>query len=418
MKCASQRSLATWRLRIFRQLAGEHQLPLERRSFSSSPAQRVQSQAEASSERENNPDNAHADDTRPSNRLPQSPLITHPRNGTEKQRKRLPTPEDLAPLAKNPWAVALASPARQCTITGARIPRALLGEWGLVRRPQTSSNYMLPVGLLQDSLREADTSVPKSTPAPSTEQDKPSDTNADELEKDRWGNTSTVKPVRRERLGPQLIFRMFDHFPMLEVLTKPLSRTGGKVPLASKLMPFRWKHPQGPVTLREEKQVVWMKEMPHYVLRHMRADVVRKLERVCVKYPDLGAEDGVWSVVNSKDTSPSSVASAMDGLEPIERMECGAVLRMPDLKVHEETQGDNAPCHMPAPEDIVLPGISKRVPVFDFSLLFSKVNLGKLGDGVGAGHFQHRMLFFRPDDPDSIETMLALWKLRHYIHKI
>ena len=417
MKCASQRSLATWRLRIFRQLAGEHQLPPNPRTFSSSRVQRAQSQAEASSERENNPD-AHADDTRPSNRLPQSPLITHPRNGTKKQRKRQPTPEDLAPLAKNPWAVALASPARQCTITGTRIPRALLGEWGLVRRPETTSNYMLPVGLLQGSLREADTSVPRSTPAPSTEQDKPSDTNADELEKDRWGNPSTVKPVRRERLGPQLIFRMFHHFPMLEVLSKPLSRTGGKVPLASKLMPFRWKHPQGPVTLREEKQVVWMKEMPDYVLRHMRANVVKKLERVCVKYPDLGAKDGVWSIINNSDTSSSLTASALAGLESIERIECGAVLRMPDLNVHEESQSDNALGHVSAPEDIIVSGINKRVPVFDFSFLFSKVNLEKLREGAGARHFQHRMLFFRPDDPESIEAMLALWKLRHYIHKI
>src|SRR5436190_20827977 len=59
--------------------------------------------------------------------LVQSPLFIRAENGP-KQRKRRPTKEDDDRLRRNPWAMALASPVRKCSATGARMPAEFLGE--------------------------------------------------------------------------------------------------------------------------------------------------------------------------------------------------------------------------------------------------------------------------------------------------
>lgn len=406
MECARQRSFATWRLRIFRQLALSHQPRIPRRCLTCSRAQLAG--ADEVSSREYDSPRADSEETRPSQKLPQSPILTHLRQG-KKHRKRQPTQEDLEPLANNPWAVALASPVRQCTVTGARLPRDLLGEWGLVPRPGTESTYMLPVGTLKDYLRGNIPSISRSTPATEvTEQG-----GSDEDKKLSGQPPLSDAPVPARTPRRPLVFRMSDHYLIYEVLSKRLTKKSGAVPMATRLLSFRWRHPQGPMTLRDEKNVVWRKDMPGYLLERMRDDVVKKFENLYRSYPTLGAKDGVWNVLDHDGPPDSTAADAEERLQSVDRAECGAVLsQLPpgalqsqeELPYGNETEGSVW----------MLPGTDKYVPNLNLSVLLGS-HLTRLREGVAAQHFQNPYLFFRPDDKDGVEALLALCKLQNYI---
>lgn len=395
MECSRHRvSFATWRLHVFRQLlVTSHQSHITQRSIASS----AELHNEASSEIEATV-NTETKRIPPSQRLRQSPLITHPRNEPKKNRKRLPTREDLEPLAKNPWAVALASPVRLCSITGAKLPRALLGEWGLVQGPNMDRFYMLPVGLLKDSLAGQDT--PGST---SMNQDKSPGTEASTQYEKEVGNDPGVKSLHNKQPGRQLVLRMVDRLPLLRKISPPLERGSSKRPAVAKLLPFRWKHPYGPITAREEKSMVWRENMPEYVLRHMQMDVARKLERTCKRHSRIGAANGVWNVLEMQEYSDAALEDALRRLGLVGRAECGAVLLLgpfPEGTSFSET--------------VMLPQAQSTIPVFDISSLLSEPGLQMLR-GTAAPQFQHTALLFRPDDRMSIETMLSLWKLKQFL---
>lgn len=367
-------SFATWRLRTFRQLlATSHQPRITHRPISNSPRHEAP---------ETKPD--PETDIPPSQRLPQSPLVTNMRTGPEKQHKSRPTKAGLEPLSKNPWAVALASPPRMCTLTGARIPRDILGEWGLVKKPTTDLNYMLPVGLLQNSLAR------KSTPVQTPDPGKPT-----------GENESSITPVRNEKMGRTLFLRMVDSLSFLRIVAPIFVRNAGKKPAITKMVPYRWKHPYGPITAKEEKNMVWMKDMPEYVLMHMRRDVARKLDKARERWA-LGGEDGVWRVLDAQEFSGAGLVDALGRLAPIERAECGAVI----LLHPGEVEGDL--------NEVVHPQTQKKVPVFDLSKLLAKSDLETLRR-TEAPHYQQAALFFRPEDPLSIRAMLSLWKLKQFL---
>ncbi|KAJ5161173.1 hypothetical protein N7492_006565 [Penicillium capsulatum] len=400
MECASQRCLKTWRILIFRQLTLAHQPRHARRALSSSCAQRAETD-EASPLTVDRP-HSDSNNLRPSQRLPQSPIVAHS-GQRKKQRKRQPTREDLEPLAKNPWALALASPVRQCTATGARLPRALLGEWGLVKRPGTESNYMLPVSVLQDYIGGKRVSVSAST----------SESGKSIPEKPDEHGQSSVSGATRENPQRRLVFRMSNNYHLQEVLTKRLPMLSSKVPLAARLLSFRWRHPQGPITPHEEKNIVWRKDMPEYLLQRMREDVIKKIEKVCLSYPVVGAEDGVWNILDHNERGGSIVADSLQRLKTVDRMECGAIITLspPDALTPQEKLPHNGPISGGV---WMLPEIHQCVPYFNLSVLLGP-ELMKLRDGIAAQHFKSPCLFFRPDDDEGVEALLALCRLDHYI---
>lgn len=381
MECTRRQvSYATWRLRIFRQLLGPLPAPPSRRYLSGSQIRA---------------DEAPSDTTTlpPSKRLPQSPLVTSPRSNPIKDRKRLPTTDDTFELKKNPWAVALASPVRMCSVTGARIPRDLLGEWGLVRRPDTESSYLLPVDLIKDSLqarKEPDSSVPEKTPYLD-----PATLAAD--------TPLTAKAIRNEKLGQQLLLRMLNSLHLLKRLAKPLSKNAGKRPAISRLLPFRWKHPLGPITSRVEKNILWRPDMAEYVLQQRRSDVVKNLEKARWRYARLDIPGGVWSVLDIQEFSNAGLMDALERLGSFDRMASGAVL----LLAPSSNGGS-------WPETVFNPSTQSEVPVFDLRTLLSESDLAKLRDAE-APHFNNAALFFRPDNHLGVETILALWKLQRFM---
>jgi hypothetical protein len=178
------------------------------------------------------------------------------------------------------------------------------------------------------------------------------------------------------------------------------------------MVPFRWKHPYGPITAREEKSIVWIKDMPEYVLKHTRRDVVKKLGRTWTRW-GLGGGDGVWNALDIQETSDAAIVDALGRLGSVERAECGAVLLLRPRQVDGEDLSEVPSCS----EEVVHPQTQSKIPVFDLSVLLAESDLETLRR-TEAPHYQHAALFFRPDDASSIKAMLSLWKLKRFLTEV
>lgn len=257
---------------------------------------------------------------------------------------------------------------------------------------------MLPVGLLKDSL--AGQGAPGQT---STEEDKSPDTKTSTQTETQAESKMNVKPLSDERPGRHLVLRMVERLSHLRKIARPLlARSGGKKPAVARLVPFRWKYPQGPFTSRVEKNMVWMEDTPEFVLRHMQLNVARKLEKTCKRYKHLGGADGVWNVLEMQGHSDAALSDALGRLQAVDRAECGAVLLFGPF-----------PEGVSFAETIMLPQAQSTVPVFDMSALLSESDMQTLREA--APHFHNTALLFRPKDQLSVDMMLSLWKLKRFL---
>ncbi|RHZ65301.1 uncharacterized protein CDV56_100610 [Aspergillus thermomutatus] len=418
MECFRQRaSYASWRVATFRHHFLSSSNPASsnrifRHGISSSigqdesriPPRESQNEADAQElDRDNARKNGEASSrttqsARPSQLLPQSPLLTKALPGVDKKRKKRPTQSDADRLRLNPWALALASPLRMCTITGTRLPREFLTDWGLVQRPNDEGLWLMPVGLLRDEL--------SSSKVAQANRD-------DQIE----GSTPEKKSLR------SLTLRIIDRLPLLKDLTIPLARNkSGRRPLITKLVPFRWKHPLGPLTSREEKRLIWREDMPEFVLERMRKHVLKQLKDMYGVQKRSKPRLGSLRIIKTKDNSYDALLEGLRCLEEIERMECGGVLVMDrqleqrengDSSTAQEQVHDNESAKSPYPECVTLPQVQSRVPVFDLTELFSQSDLAEIR-GYGP-LFENAALFLSPDDPTAVQALLALWKLKAFL---
>ncbi|KAJ5592840.1 hypothetical protein N7537_009744 [Penicillium hordei] len=407
MECRGTRiPYAKWRLSAFRQLLATSQAQATSRRISTSR----QTDPVNETTLEKNTDNTDPNSVPPSKRLPQSPLLARPRFGSEKNRKRRPTTQEEADLLKNPWALMLASPARMCSVTGARLPSALMGTWGLVRQPNSDKLHMMPVGLLQDSLQSNQTKKLSSSPEPTTpgQQEIP-DIQKQGLEED----VSPIPTSLDKQTGRQLVLRIVELLPLIQSISVPLSKKGGKRPPIMRLLPFRWKHPQGPVTAHEEKRIVWSSNTPKFMLRSMRDVVIKNLGAVLEKYKRVGTSNGVWKALDLPEYSDTALKEALGSLERFDRMECGGVLLLgsKDFAAAGHTSQSSGSL-----DSVALTQTGSKVPVFDLSVLFSESDINKLRESYG--QFQHTALFFRPEDQLGIDAMISLWKIKRLLEGV
>ncbi|CAG8400812.1 unnamed protein product [Penicillium salamii] len=400
MECISTRvPYAKWRLNTFRQLLRTSQ-PLTAHAVKRSISTSRQNKMNETTSKESS-DTSDPNTIPPSQRLPQSPLITHPRPSRQKSRKMRPTSEHTSLLSKNPWAVALASPTRMCTITGARLPSDLLGTWGLVRQPGTALSYMLPVGLMQDSLTNK---------APDNSVMEPELLNPGDEE-----SAAEFAPpaIRNNRPGRQLVLRFTELLPLIKSITVPLSKKGGKKPPVMRLVPFRWKHPQGPVKPIHEKDLLWLENTPEILLRSMQSDVCKKLGAVLGKYKRVDVPNGVWRNLEMPQYSNSTLEEALGKLESFERIECGAVLLLGSKGATTDAGSTQAESAL---DSITLPQTGFTVPVFDLSTLLAESDLSTLRESHA--QLEPSAVFFRPDDKAGITAMISLWKIKRLLAEI
>ncbi|CAI7574831.1 unnamed protein product [Penicillium glandicola] len=384
MECVGTRiPYEKWRLNVFRQLLVASPTQVVRRGITTSR------QADQLNETttETKTDNSNPNSIPPSQRLPQSPLLTRPRFGSEKNRKRRPTTQEEADLLKNPWAVMLASPAHKL--------------------------YMMPVGLLEDSLQIDKKQNLGSSSEPTILSQQESSKMGVQGRKDGSLDTSPIPTSPEKKTGRQLVLRIAELLPLIRAISAPLSKKGGKRPPMMRLLPFRWKHPQGPVTAHEEKSIIWSKNTPEFLLHSMRAVVVKKLGAILDKYKRVGTPNGVWRALDLPEYSDAALKEALGSLEPFDRMACGGVLILGSKNpaaARDPSQSSGAL------DSVTLTQTGSKVPVFDLSVLFSESDINKLRESHG--QLQHSALFFRPEDQLGIDAMISLWKIKRLLDDV
>lgn len=430
MECVNGRiSYASWRLKVFRQLflsSPDRVTPSRssRRKISSTSYNWNETRRQdyhVSGEQGNIPNEngegkegntaanpSERNSQRPSQLLPQSPLLNLPRGGLDKKRKKPATAEDIKDLRTNPWAIALASPPRMCSVTGARLPKALMGDWGMVQRPDSDRLWLIPVGLLRDELEAAE-------PQQASNEGK-----RDPAEK--------PKPSHPLRL---LTLRMLDRLLLLKEVTKQIVKVSpSKKSPATRLIPHRWKEPRGPFTSRDENRITWREDMPAFVLRSMRKEAVKKLKRACDRYKHSNAVKVVWRDVPLNGDSEAALVEGLKQMPRFKRMECGSVLilraqaKANDFSSpsnsckssHDQSSLSELEQEMHSmdsstfPDLVMLPQCQSKVPVFDLSALLSETDLEELGKHHP--RFRSRALFFRPVDAITVDAVLGLWRLK------
>lgn len=453
MSCPHQRlSYASWRLQVFRQIFLPTSEPgsakIFRRSISSThqPWDSAQTQDKPKrrrgrprreDKREDAVNDSTTDTTRPSQLLPQSPLITHARDPREKVRKKRASKEDVDRLRRNPWAVALASPPRMCSATSTRLPKAFLGDWGMVRRPDSDALWFMPIGLLKDELKaasEAAGAVERTENETKTEYES---IGTAVSEKDDTTDSKTTKDKKNRPLR-LLTLRLLDRLLLLKECTSQfMSSSSSKKARLAKIIPFRWKYPLGPITSREEKNMIWREDMPSFVLKNMRKEAVKELEKVCWQDGNLNTADGVWRVVELPGPSEAGLVEGLKGMQDLENMEWGGVLVMGpgNTEASQSTSSSSGPetgeeetfedpqtqlphpgsCSFasPFPDYVTLPQCGRKVPVFDLTVLLSETDRAELRRRHP--RFRNDALFFRPGGNITVDAMLALWRLKGFV---
>jgi hypothetical protein len=253
---------------------------------------------------------------------------------------------------------------------------------------------------MQDSLQNSKPQSPDlKPPSISGDQFQPPEA---ELQDKEANEASTVEfpvpAVRNKPTGRQLLLRIADLMSLIRPITEPLSKKGGKRAPVTRLLPFRWKSPHGPVTAGEERRLLWLSNTPEILLQGMRKDVCTKLGAVLAKYKRVGAPNGVWRVLDVPEYSDSALKEAVGQMNLFERIQCGGVLLL----------GPKSSL-----DSVTLTQTASNVPVFDLSVLLSESDLQTLRESHG--QLEHNALFFRPDDKAGIDAMLSLWKIKRLL---
>ena len=161
--------------------------------------------------------------------------------------------------------------------------------------------------------------------------------------------------------------------------------------------------------------------MPEFLLGRMRKMVMLKLTRAARLHKQIGAPNGVWTAVEM-GSSGQAEGDLVEGLKQLglfERMGTGGVLVMgPRERDPSASDQDSPPSSSQSvfPEFVTLPQTQSKVPVFDISVLFSEAEQEELRKSYP--HFQGSAIFFRPDDTVTVQTMLALWKLKSALREL
>ena len=412
MLCTSQHlSYASWRLEVFRKLflsnnstPGLYRLK-RRQQFSTSrrynaldertPSnhgsadQQQTSENTKTSESKTNHDNVTA--ARPSDLLPKSPFLNTVRDGSQKERKRRPTKENLDRLRSNPYALALATPPRQCIFTGYRQPTFFLANMGVVRRPPAPKEsftrlWWTPVDLYKDELLRNIT--------PSEEAVKRGFT--------RGNPVTNPLNVRLARVS----YRSLLLHEMSAVLTPSTGKY--KRHLSKKLLSPRWRSKRSPLSQQDMKALVWRQDMTSFVLKGLRKEAAKALQNAAP--PDEETGRNVWAVVLGAQEEVST-QKIVEGLEKVsmENMQTGAVLVLGHGNTTPETEFPKSAL----PDYVTLPQTGSKVPIYDLGVLLSEANRQSLRD---AHHlFREQVLFFRPTRPKTLQVSLALWRLKGYV---
>jgi hypothetical protein len=282
------------------------------------------------------------------------------------------------------------------------MPKAFLTEWAPVLDPESAPTPASAV----ESGPEAKTEV---VPARRKEKNAPDAPKfwllPIELLQDDLVEPQLTKADGRALPAPYLKLRMHDRMSILQDMAQYIWRARNqKIWPITKLLPSRWRTQVGWGT-KEDARVRWRLDMPKFMRRTLRAYVMKHLQRVSGIFEIQDVRFGVWTSIDVQAPySEEALVEGLKGLQSFERMGEGAVWILGDCDPKTDL-----------PEFIEVPAIGSKVPVFDFTRLFSKTELEEIR-GYST-RFQKFAVFFRPTNERTVETALALWKLQGYMRK-
>ncbi|KAL4939451.1 hypothetical protein BDV06DRAFT_198867 [Aspergillus oleicola] len=412
-----------WRLQILRQLfrSVDSSSPtfLSRRVYSNDAQANLNTTTSQDSQNNHSTNDTDTPSSTipPSQSLPQSPILTNPHPGRDlrHRKKRRPIARDLNDLDTNPWAKALASPIRMCNITYTRMPKALMLDWGLVEGPVSSAEpshdpiasseasaspdanegenkdsklWFLPVGLLKDDL-------------------------VNPFDKKK----GSKEPVTSSHLG----IRTVDRLPMLQKITKatdnPRKRRYSDVLFP--ILPQRWKRPLGPMTEQDGERLVWRGDMPDFVARLKRREILEKLKHVSDTFKSQKTWSKTWISFDAQE--PYSESALLEGLEreelarkqTLHQMETGVFIIFGNSC--EIDAGAKPVEAVTVPELVTLPETGRKVAVLDLRRLLLPAEI----EEIRAYHprFQKLAAILKPSNRLMADTILALWNLQGYLRE-
>ena len=342
------------------------------------------------------PTDAPARQCRASENLVKSPIqIRKAKRAVRDARREPPPPTIQKALKHNPWAEILATPARQCSVTGVRAPSDLLIDYGLIKHPDSLSLWAMPTKLLEDELKcskeGGDVNASRGTESPPSL---------------RIANCPDILGLHRLQ-RPSLVSRLFTH---------------------------RLRRPGGNISQKDQRKMVWREDMTDFVLRSLRTYATKWLKKSSLN-DGRTVTPRAWKVLNTgHNPTVQQLEDALKELGDLENMTWGAVLvlspgsgrlveaaensntetvqensAVSDFEMARDTQsaGTTKRC---LPDLIQLPNHACKVPIFDLRRLLSEANLDELRNSHPL--FQQHSLFFRPFKNITEQPLVALWKVK------
>ncbi|KAL8733801.1 MAG: hypothetical protein Q9181_003449 [Wetmoreana brouardii] len=313
------------------------------------------------------------DDIEATSPLPLSPLMDSNLQAARNRYKTCkPEPsgepsEFQKKLWKNPYAQALATPVRSCTLTGVRLPSSFLLDFGLTPHPTTGKPWQLPKLLVDSNINDTRKT---SNSSGHLEQGMPPS-----VEDDPGAESPSRKPVRTVA-GSYIIAQR----PAVKLLSNLKQKT------YMQMIPQRWKQ-DGRFKAEE---IVWRQDMDNFVLELMRRKTVKLLKYL--------------------SSQPAAYIVACEGYEDIQnKHQLGAVLWLGEP---DNDQRSTSSEESPPPYAMMEYRSSGPIPLYNLPALLGLDYLHQLRD---SGQSFNRALAVIKQKRNTTHTQLQLWELMGYM---
>jgi hypothetical protein len=335
--------------------------------------------------------------------LPISPLMD-PAAIAAKQKHHAPkappskNPEPFQQiLAKNPYALALATPLRRCQLTYVGLPSFFLQDFNLMAHPETGDPWYVPRSLTN-----------KHMPAPPR---KPTDLDLGaEMELDLESKDETQLDGQAEKIGrepgPDIGFTVYTLSSQLAIralmekdgyATKSRPRRALRqakhmgIPQSAhvQLVPDRYRRAK--IASKVVSKAAWRTDMHEFVLELLRRRTVEDLVRVIRLKRGYIVGCSGWDDAKAKP-------------------QVGAFL----------WTGGNGDMEMDVPHEFATLDVStqvdktRKVPVHNLRALLGREKLAELREKLPSGIFQKEVLILRHKRV-TVELEMRLWKLQGYL---
>ncbi|KAL8842662.1 MAG: hypothetical protein Q9170_000437 [Blastenia crenularia] len=309
-------------------------------------------------------------------RLPMSPLM-NPDLQAARNRYKTPKPEPSGELSdfqkrlsKNIYAQALATPVRNCAVTGVRLPNHFLLNFGLTPHPKTDKPWQMPKLAIDPNAITSN----KATSAELNFRQTAADLNDDGT------FTDTAKPSSGGRARPVAAWHI------LSTRTALKFNTDLKRKSFLQMIPYRWKFD----TRFKSDDIVWRADMDTFVLELMRKKTVRLLKYLAARPAAYVAKCENYADIHNKH-------------------QVGAVLWLgkPD-EVEIQTTGEVPP----PPYAMVKYKSFGHIPIYNIPNLLGPEHTRQL---CGSSKSLNGTLAVLKHKHHTIEILMHLWKLMGFV---